>query len=120
MWPMYSAWLHASVQSREIISRGCPKAFNVFMLSSGDVLELDEKEAKVVDKVHTGEVLVDGVNVKDYKLETLYNKLGYVPQKAVMFTGTVSSNVSYGSNGRKKADKDKIIKLENKKDKLCR
>ena len=47
-----------------------------------------------------GEVLVDGVNVKEYKLEELYNKIGYVPQKAVMFNGTVSSNVSYGDNGK--------------------
>ncbi len=47
-----------------------------------------------------GEILVDGVNVKDYTLEALYNKIGYVPQKAVMFKGTVSSNVGYGDNGR--------------------
>ncbi len=46
-----------------------------------------------------GEVLLDGVNVKDYSMEALYNKLGYVPQKAVMFKGTVSSNVAYGENG---------------------
>ena len=46
-----------------------------------------------------GEVLIDGVNVKDYKLETLYNKIGYVPQKAVLFRGTVNSNVAYGENG---------------------
>jgi len=46
-----------------------------------------------------GEVLIDGVNVKDYKLEALYNKIGYVPQKAVLFKGTVSSNVAYGENG---------------------
>ncbi len=46
-----------------------------------------------------GEVLVDGINVKEYKLEELNNKLGYVPQKAVMFSGTVSSNVAYGENG---------------------
>jgi len=46
-----------------------------------------------------GEVLVDGVNVKNYKSETLFNKIGYVPQKAVMFKGTVSSNVAYGDNG---------------------
>ena len=45
-----------------------------------------------------GEVLVDGVNVREYKSEALNNKLGYVPQKAVMFSGTVSSNVSYGKN----------------------
>ena len=47
-----------------------------------------------------GDVLVDGINVKDYKSEALYNKIGYVPQKAVMFTGTVTSNVSYGDNGK--------------------
>ena len=47
-----------------------------------------------------GEVLVDGVNVKDYKQEFLHNKLGYVPQKAVMFDGTVKSNVAYGDNGK--------------------
>jgi len=48
-----------------------------------------------------GEVLLDGVNVKDYKIEDLNNKIGYVPQKAVMFTGTVNSNVSYGYSGKK-------------------
>ena len=55
-----------------------------------------------------GEVLVDGVNVKDYKLNTLHNKLGYVPQRAVMFTGSVSSNVSYGDNGKEEISLDKI------------
>ena len=54
----------------------------------------------------SGEVLVDGVNVKDYKLENLYNKIGYVPQKAVMFTGTVNSNVSYGKSMKKITNKD--------------
>ncbi len=46
-----------------------------------------------------GEVLVDGVNVKEYKLEALHNKLGYVPQKALLFSGTVNTNVAFGSNG---------------------
>lgn len=46
-----------------------------------------------------GEVLIDGVNVKEYNLESLYNKLGYVSQKTVMFSGTVSFNVAYGENG---------------------
>ncbi len=50
----------------------------------------------------SGEVLVDGVNVKEYKQEFLYNKIGYVPQKAVIFNGTVTSNVSYGDNGKEK------------------
>lgn len=47
-----------------------------------------------------GEVLVDGVNVKEYDIKTLNNKLGYVPQKAVMFSGTVRSNVAFGENGK--------------------
>ncbi len=45
-----------------------------------------------------GEVLVDGLNVCDYKLEHLYNKLGYVPQKAVIFNGTVLENVGFGES----------------------
>ncbi len=55
--------------------------------------------------VTDGEVLVDGINVKDYKEEFLHNKIAYVPQKAVMFDGTVSSNVSYGDNGKEISDK---------------
>ena len=48
-----------------------------------------------------GEVLVDGINVKDYKEEALHNKIGYIPQKAVIFNGTVSQNVGYGDSGKK-------------------
>lgn len=55
-----------------------------------------------------GEVLVDGVNVKDYTLEELHNKLGYIPQKAVMFTGTVKSNVAYGTKNDKKPSEEKV------------
>ena len=57
-----------------------------------------------------GEVLVDGVNVKDYTQEALHNKIGYVPQKAVMFTGTVAQNVAYGNNGRSKPTLEEIKK----------
>lgn len=53
-----------------------------------------------------GEVLVDGINVREYELETLYEKIGYVSQKAVMFTGTVEENVAFGRN----ADKEKLEK----------
>ena len=60
--------------------------------------------------VTDGEVLVDGINVKDYNQETLHNLLGYIPQKAVMFDGTVSSNVSYGYNGKSKPNKKQIMK----------
>lgn len=55
-----------------------------------------------------GEVLVDGINVKDYKLEILHNKLGYVPQRAVMFGGSVNYNVTYGENGKGKKSEKKI------------
>lgn len=47
-----------------------------------------------------GEVLVDGVNVKDFTQYALHNKIGYVSQKAILFGGTVKSNVAYGDNGR--------------------
>ena len=46
-----------------------------------------------------GEVLVDGENVRDYTLEQLHNKIGYIPQRAVLFSGDVNTNVAYGENG---------------------
>ena len=57
-----------------------------------------------------GEVLVDGINVKDYTQEFLHNKIGYVPQKAVMFNGTVRSNISYGDNGEQKPTDEQVKK----------
>ena len=57
-----------------------------------------------------GEVLVDGINVKDYTQEFLHNKIGYVPQKAVMFNGTVRTNISYGDNGKEKPTDEQIKK----------
>ena len=55
-----------------------------------------------------GAVFVDGVNVRDYKQKALHRKLGYVPQKAVIFSGTVSSNIAYGDTGGKKPSERKI------------
>lgn len=55
-----------------------------------------------------GKILIDGINVKEYTEESLYNKLGYIPQKAVMFSGTVSENVSYGKNKHGKISKDQV------------
>ena len=49
-----------------------------------------------------GEILVNGVNVKDYKLETLHDIIGYIPQRAVIFNGTVKDNISYGEVRGKK------------------
>ena len=58
--------------------------------------------------VTEGEVLVDGINVKEYTQEFLHNKIGYVPQKAVMFNGSVTENVSYGDNGEGDITKEKV------------
>ena len=55
--------------------------------------------------VTEGEILVDGINIKDYKLEYLYKLIGYVPQKAVMFNGTVNSNIAYGEAKEEITDK---------------
>ena len=55
-----------------------------------------------------GEVLVDGVNVKEYRLKAINNKIGYIPQTAVMFTGTVEDNIAYGDNGKAKPNLKKV------------
>ena len=60
--------------------------------------------------VTDGEILIDGVNVKDYTQEFLHNKLGYVSQKAVIFNDTVKNNVSYGENGKGEITEEKIKK----------
>ena len=69
--------------------------------------------------VTSGEVLVDGFNVKDYNQSDLHNIIGYVSQKAVMFTGTVKDNVGYGYNGKEKANNkliEKAIEVAEAKD----
>lgn len=53
-----------------------------------------------------GEVLVDGVNVKDFKFDTLYDKLGYVTQKAVLFAGSIRENVFFGESAAPKNDEE--------------
>ena len=59
--------------------------------------------------VTDGEVLVDGVNVKEYTQEALHNKIGYVSQKAILFSGTIAENVAYGENGKAPATQDDIV-----------
>lgn len=51
-----------------------------------------------------GEILIDGKNIKEYKLDALYKKIGYVPQRAIMFNGSVKYNISYGD--KKVSEKD--------------
>ena len=56
--------------------------------------------------VDSGSVTVDGIDVKDYTLEALHRKIGYVPQKAIMFNGTISSNVNYGDSEKDRTEED--------------
>ncbi len=58
--------------------------------------------------VTDGEILIDGVNIKDYPLETLHYKIGYIPQKAVMFKGTVASNIAFGDSGHGEPSPEEI------------
>ncbi len=58
--------------------------------------------------VSEGSIFVDGVDVKEYNQEFLRNKIGYVPQKAVMFDGTVYTNVAFGSNGKENTTKEEV------------
>ena len=55
-----------------------------------------------------GQVLVDGIDVREYSQKALRNKIGYVSQKATLFTGSIRSNVAYGDNGRKPASLDQV------------
>lgn len=55
-----------------------------------------------------GQVLIDGVDIKKYKQKDLHNKIGYVPQRAVIFSGDIAGNVAFGNNGRKKANNEEI------------
>lgn len=60
--------------------------------------------------VQKGEVFVDGINVKEYTKNALCNKFGYVPQKAILFSGTVNSNIAYGDNGKEKTTQEEVKK----------
>ena len=60
--------------------------------------------------VTDGEILIDGINVKDYKLNTLHNIIGYISQKAFIFTGSVKENIRFGDNGKKEVTNEEINK----------
>lgn len=63
--------------------------------------------------VTEGEILVDNINVKDYKEEVLNDKIGYIPQKAVIFSGTINSNIGFGKVNGKKVYLKKIKESSN-------
>ncbi len=54
--------------------------------------------------VSAGQILIDGIDVRDLRLRDLYSQIGYVPQKGVLFSGTVESNIKYGNQEAKKAE----------------
>ena len=60
--------------------------------------------------VTEGEILVDGINVKKYDSHELNNKIGYISQKPILFSGSVESNITYGNNGKEKANIEEIKK----------
>ncbi len=63
-----------------------------------------------------GEVLVDGVDVRDYTYEALYNKLGYVTQKAVLFSGSIRDNIYFGESAAGEVDLAKVLELSQAKE----
>jgi len=58
--------------------------------------------------VTEGRILVDGVDVRDYELKALRNKVGYIPQKAVLFSGTIASNLDFGESLETPLDEEKM------------
>ena len=61
--------------------------------------------------VSEGEILIDGVNVKDYQLSALRNKIGYIPQKALLFTGTIADNLRYGKKDATLEEMERAIDI---------
>lgn len=66
--------------------------------------------------VSSGEVLLDNIDVRDYKLEELYAKIGYVPQKGVLFSGSVKSNIKYGAPDASETEVAKSLETSQAKD----
>ncbi|MDH6364797.1 ATP-binding cassette subfamily B multidrug efflux pump [Enterococcus sp. PF1-24] len=61
--------------------------------------------------VSDGAVLVDGVDVRDYSLKALRNKIGYIPQKAILFTGTITDNLRYGKEDATQAEMERAVDI---------
>ena len=67
-------------------------------------------------EVNEGEVLVDGINVKDMDLKVLRDKIGYVPQKSILFTGTIKENIVYGDDDASNDDIKSAIDISQSKE----
>ena len=98
--------LEKDITFKVVTPSGISYVLLVKVLPRGTLINLVPRFYDVTE----GTVFVDGVDVKEYKEEALYNKLGYVSQKAFMFTGTVKDNVSFGKINKRKATTDEIKK----------
>lgn len=63
--------------------------------------------------ITAGEILIDGINIKNYNLKTLRNKMGYISQKAIMFSGTVKDNLLFGENGQDEPSNEELDEVLN-------
>ncbi|OTO26855.1 MULTISPECIES: ABC transporter ATP-binding protein [unclassified Enterococcus] len=70
--------------------------------------------------VSEGQVLVDGVDVRDYSLTTLRNKIGFIPQKALLFTGTIAENLRYGKEDATQAELERAADIAQAADFISR
>lgn len=70
--------------------------------------------------VSEGQVLIDGVDVRDYQLDALRNKIGFIPQKALLFTGTIADNLRYGKEEANLQDMDRAIDIAQAKEFISR
>jgi ATP-binding cassette subfamily B multidrug efflux pump len=70
--------------------------------------------------VSEGHVLVDGVDVRDYSLTTLRNKIGFIPQKALLFTGTIAENLRYGKEDATQAELERAAEIAQAADFISR
>ncbi len=66
--------------------------------------------------VTAGELLIDGVNIKDVNIESLREKIGFVPQKGILFTGTIKDNIRYGNSNIKDKDIDQALAISQSKE----
>ncbi|MRZ29954.1 ATP-binding cassette domain-containing protein, partial [Paeniclostridium sordellii] len=90
--------------------------FTVIMGSSGSGKSTLIKLIPRLLEVNEGEVLVDGINVKDMDLKVLRDKIGYVPQKSVLFTGTIKENIVYGDDDASNDDIKSAIDISQSKE----
>ncbi|MBQ9011221.1 MAG: ABC transporter ATP-binding protein [Bacilli bacterium] len=69
--------------------------------------------------VNDGQILIDGVNIKEVNLKDLRKKIGFVPQKGILFSGTIRSNITYGNENISDLEIDKALEISQSKEFVC-